>query len=58
MGWGDQQRSASPRARARRQPALTCYLPEPNTFVRWLTADSAAELIDAATAIVCGAAAE
>jgi hypothetical protein len=39
------------------EPALTCYLPEQSTFIRWLAADSAAELIDAATAILNGPAA-
>ncbi|WP_345730670.1 Imm21 family immunity protein, partial [Cryptosporangium minutisporangium] len=34
------------------EPALTCYLAERNILVRWLAADSAAELIGAATDVL------
>jgi immunity protein 21 of polymorphic toxin system len=30
------------------EPAMTCYLPEHRTFVRWLAADSETELLNAA----------
>ncbi|MEU9367149.1 Imm21 family immunity protein [Streptomyces avermitilis] len=34
------------------EPATTCYLSEQNVFVRWLAADSDAELLEAARAIL------
>ncbi|MDR3081159.1 MAG: immunity 21 family protein [Streptomyces sp.] len=34
------------------QPATTCYLPEHHAFVRWLGADSEADLIAAAKAVL------
>ncbi|MGW5576365.1 Imm21 family immunity protein [Micromonospora chokoriensis] len=34
------------------EPARTCYLPEWRTFVRWLAADSEAELINVAKSIL------
>jgi len=34
------------------EPARTCYLPEHQTFVRWLGADSEADLIDAAKKVL------
>ncbi|MEU6181260.1 Imm21 family immunity protein [Streptomyces coeruleorubidus] len=34
------------------EPATTCYLPEQNVFLRWLAADSDAELLDAAKAVM------
>lgn len=34
------------------EPATTCYLPEQNLFVRWLAADSDAELLEAARAVL------
>ncbi|MER7766927.1 Imm21 family immunity protein [Kitasatospora sp. NPDC096140] len=34
------------------QPATTCYLPEHHAFVRWLGADSEADLIAAARAVL------
>ncbi|MCX4546448.1 Imm21 family immunity protein [Streptomyces sp. NBC_01565] len=34
------------------EPATTCYLPEQRTFVRWLAADSDAELLAAAEALL------
>jgi hypothetical protein len=34
------------------EPAPTCYLAENRTFVRWLAADSEAELLNAATVVL------
>ncbi len=34
------------------EPATTCYLPESRAFVRWLAADSEAELLAAAKAVL------
>ncbi|MEV8395185.1 MULTISPECIES: Imm21 family immunity protein [unclassified Streptomyces] len=34
------------------EPATTCYLSEQNVFVRWLAADSDAELLEAAKAVL------
>ncbi|WP_246338871.1 Imm21 family immunity protein [Streptomyces lunaelactis] len=34
------------------EPATTCYLPEQNAFLRWLAADSDAELLEAARAVL------
>ncbi|MER5410585.1 Imm21 family immunity protein [Streptomyces sp. NPDC002769] len=34
------------------EPATTCYLPEQNVFLRWLAADSDAELLEAAKAVM------
>ncbi|MCX5308157.1 immunity 21 family protein [Streptomyces sp. NBC_00160] len=34
------------------EPATTCYLPERRTFLRWLAADSDAELLAAAEAVL------
>ncbi|MEV6474904.1 immunity 21 family protein [Streptomyces sp. NPDC051657] len=34
------------------EPAMTCYLPEHHAFVRWLGADSEADLIAAAQAVL------
>ncbi|WP_319020282.1 Imm21 family immunity protein [Streptomyces peucetius] len=34
------------------EPATTCYLPEPRVFVRWLGANSDADLIEAASAVL------
>ncbi|WP_369689050.1 Imm21 family immunity protein [Streptomyces sp. Wb2n-11] len=34
------------------EPATTCYLPEQNIFLRWLAADSDAELLEAAAKAV------
>ncbi|MGW0908347.1 Imm21 family immunity protein [Streptomyces sp. NPDC002853] len=34
------------------EPAVTCYLPEHNAFIRWLSADSDAELLTAAEQVM------
>ncbi|WP_229861676.1 Imm21 family immunity protein [Streptomyces xanthochromogenes] len=34
------------------EPATTCYLPELNIFLRWLAANSDAELLEAAKAVI------
>ncbi|MFF4234145.1 Imm21 family immunity protein [Streptomyces sp. NPDC001820] len=34
------------------EPATTCYLSEQNVFLRWLAADSDAELLEAAKAVL------
>jgi hypothetical protein len=40
------------------EPAKTCYVPGPNAFLRWLAADSEAELMDAATGVMNDSATE
>ncbi|WP_069463451.1 Imm21 family immunity protein [Actinacidiphila rubida] len=36
------------------EPATTCYVPEHRVFVRWLAADSEAELFEAVEAVLAG----